>query len=615
MNCMKKLLYTTIILTFSGSFLFSIPWVEFNNKSSSGLENNSNNLLFKRTSFPYGATMGRDYRDHYVLNRMHEHDFAKMFAQSDEKEILNSHELYIYPAFIHYLQTLSEYKDYILALSRSIKENQRIRKKTAFVSGFYFETNIFGKLKSGFHDFIHNQAAKILAEQEAQKASLKKGTLRIQASELHNLVSDYSTQVSTLKIKERISAINRTLAESGACHDYSACVVAFGKSDKYAVDFNNMYGTELDYQLHKELCETRQQVFDLENKYYTNHHVKTIAPAIYYYAAQAKKEKDVQTAFQLSDFCYTLTQVLSCGMTILYEGAHSVGKGFIKGAQTFATLDHWKDMARGAVQLALCFTDAIGQEESLHYSLALARSSSDPDALSKFYQQYHLHAKAEADAIHEYVNKTYNTIRSMSWQDVIENGSEVGTTMILDTLALHALSGFTRANSKAFIQELNHSVESGRLFTEQHAVEVAGFGKMVVEEEIIIKETRLAVQLGNNTIKKMRNLGFKQLEDNVWRSPAGLIYKADKKFGNRINHVLAHTKTNLLKKKHSVFNFSDEKVLQLIDEAWIMKGNSLESDTAVYLINMKKIVGINGESVVKIVVIPGTSEVITAYPV
>lgn len=46
-----------------------------------------------------------------------------------------------------------------------------------------------------------------------------------------------------------------------------------------------------------------------------------------------------------------------------------------------------------------------------------------------------------------------------------------------------------------------------------------------------------------------------------------------------------------------------------------MKGNPLESDIAAYIIDMKRKIGLNGESAIKIVVIPGTSEILTAYPV
>lgn len=514
MNFIVKLFFPAVLLFFSNSNLHPIPWIEFNNKTPSFSENKNKYFDSQIQYYNTSPIDNSSFINHYVFAKMNDHDFAKFFLNYGEKDILPQHELYIYPAFITYLKTLNGYKNYIIALSHAIKTNKRIRKQTAFVSGFYFETNIFCKLKSGFHDFIHNEAAKILVDlQQPKTKSTKRGALKINRNELRDLIEDYSrNQVAShshmsSQIDERINAINLTLSQNGICSDYRNRVIRVGKSDKYPKEFSNTYGTELDYQLHKELCDIRQQVFDVEYKYYANYHVKTIAPSIHYYAAQAKKEENVRAAFQLSDFCHMLTQILSQGMNILYECSHSTAKGIIKGVKIFATIDHWKDMARGAIQLVLCFADAIGQEESLHYSLALARSSSDPDALSRFYKEYHLHAKAEADAIDACIKQTYHKIRSMSWQEIIENGSEIGTTMILDTLALNALSGFTRATSKAFIQELKHGMENGVLLTEEYTVEVAGFGKMVVEEGVEIGEitNEFITKLNSKEILKASN--------------------------------------------------------------------------------------------------------------
>lgn len=52
-----------------------------------------------------------------------------------------------------------------------------------------------------------------------------------------------------------------------------------------------------------------------------------------------------------------------------------------------------------------------------------------------------------------------------------------------------------------------------------------------------------------------------------------------------------------------------------MDEAWAMRGNPLANDPGAFIVNMGRTIGTAGETAVKIVVKPGTSEILTAYPV
>lgn len=145
----------------------------------------------------------------------------------------------------------------------------------------------------------------------------------------------------------------------------------------------------------------------------------------------------------------------------------------------------------------------------------------------------------------------------------------------------------------------------------------------VTAEGIVLKMDSEINDVGKSTINTLYNVVnesviskyLKSIGDNIWQSPAGLIYKPDPKFGNRVNHVLAHGKVNHLKKTHTVFNLSDHEILKLIDEAWLIRKEPLISDPGTYIINMKRCIGTCGESAIRLVTIPGTSEIITAYPV
>jgi RHS repeat-associated protein len=112
-----------------------------------------------------------------------------------------------------------------------------------------------------------------------------------------------------------------------------------------------------------------------------------------------------------------------------------------------------------------------------------------------------------------------------------------------------------------------------------------------------------------------RNGKLKAVGKDKWESSGGLIYGPDKKFGNRVLHVLAHTVPDASKPKHSVFNVGRRDVLGLVDEAWGMRGAPLPKDPGAYVVPMGRTVGTAGETAVKIVVQPGTNNVISAYPV
>ncbi len=47
---------------------------------------------------------------------------------------------------------------------------------------------------------------------------------------------------------------------------------------------------------------------------------------------------------------------------------------------------------------------------------------------------------------------------------------------------------------------------------------------------------------------------------------------------------------------------SKDKIMKLIDEAWILKGDPLASDPYAYLVDMKKIIGTKGETTIRIIV-------------
>ena len=104
-------------------------------------------------------------------------------------------------------------------------------------------------------------------------------------------------------------------------------------------------------------------------------------------------------------------------------------------------------------------------------------------------------------------------------------------------------------------------------------------------------------------------------ETRSWTSSGGLEYTQGSVHGNRVKHVLDHTKPNPNKPTHSVFNVDKTKLLELLDEAWSKKGASIPVNSRASDIPMGRVIGTEGETAIRLVVEPGTNKVITAYPV
>lgn len=109
---------------------------------------------------------------------------------------------------------------------------------------------------------------------------------------------------------------------------------------------------------------------------------------------------------------------------------------------------------------------------------------------------------------------------------------------------------------------------------------------------------------------RLRSIG-----PSTWESIGGLSYGLDKVFGNRVQHVLAHTVPDATKPLHSVFSVGRSEVLGLVDEAWARRGVHVPGDPGAFVVSMGRQVETAGETAIRLVVRPGTNQVITAHPV
>lgn len=103
-----------------------------------------------------------------------------------------------------------------------------------------------------------------------------------------------------------------------------------------------------------------------------------------------------------------------------------------------------------------------------------------------------------------------------------------------------------------------------------------------------------------------------------YESPNHLLYGPGSVHQHRILHVLDHAHPNPAKPSHTVFDPGGKGILELVDEAWLIRGTRTsikhEGNRTVYvMIPMGRTIGTRGEKHITIIVRNG-DEIITAYP-
>jgi hypothetical protein len=146
---------------------------------------------------------------------------------------------------------------------------------------------------------------------------------------------------------------------------------------------------------------------------------------------------------------------------------------------------------------------------------------------------------------------------------------------------------------------------------------VPGGAGTIIKTGRVAERVKDGVQSLDRAADAAKRLGtLTRAGDNACDSAVGLRCAGTDRAGlNRVQHVLRHAEAYPSRATHSVFNVGRNKVLGLVDEAWGMRGSPLTNDPGAYIVPMGRTVGTAGENAVKIIVRPGTNEIITAYPV
>ena len=413
---------------------------------------------------------------------------------SIENSILNYYEYYTNPNFISYVRTLPHYNEHILDLNKRIKNGEEF-----IVPGFK-QSFFFGKKKNKFHDFINDEANKIkIFEDKVNK--IKDAQIKQQQAAPRMCFDDpknldpvitnckklpaYKSGNNEYKkrLEVRVKAAEQTRKQSYKCFDYSSQVKHPKFTDPYADVFNNCYGTALDKQLHEELCDTRITMMDLQSNYADNLQVKAFAPLIYQATAQAKVEKNIEKAFNLSDFSYDLVRIVTGGVRLMVLAINDpsiAAHGIASGLKTTSNPQHWKDAGMGLLKSFVLLADEDGRQDSLTNSCLAAAVLGTQDSYLKECDDYAKHSQAQMQAIRQKFNEITEKLKKMSDEELIEGVFSFGTTFFLDGVILKAGMLATTVEGRALLGQWAEALNSP--FAKEYILEAAGVGKLTLED-------------------------------------------------------------------------------------------------------------------------------------
>ena len=500
--------------------------------------------VYEIPSIPRNST----YRYHFFNFSVA--DFQKFFSTVSEEKILSNYELFSLENFRTYARTLSCYNEFMLFLETKIRNDKKIRQKTAFVPGFDYHFGFRGE-KSGFHDFIFAQTSEIRKMQSQKNNDVIQIPMQVShvadtfknavetrlvenISELSAQIQDLALQTSEVNNAQSPIQVDQVVAQEVSNEQLQKNVVLPQKvlhvhethvmnqlEQDWLSQKDTAYnsarleerldalnkvkvtqGLELDELLHKELAESCSRMQELSRDFGHDRHVQMLSPFVHLRADQAARESNPIVAFELSDFCDMTTKALEHGMHVLYDAGCAVDRGIVSGIKHAFSIEHWKDMAMGSVQMGLSCAKVVVLDDLEKYCAAIIDLVPGSHAMKQLEERNQLQTQAQIKSAFEVMSKTHDTLEKMSWQEIVENGSAIGTTMILDTLVFHAAGEFASATSNTFMKELAKVTESGQLFTQEYLVEVAGVGKIAIEEGLETTATMFESMNGADSLTK-----------------------------------------------------------------------------------------------------------------
>lgn len=531
---------------------------------------------------------------HYDLNHMSTEQLMWYFSSHGytEDQILGSKELFASAAFVALAKQLPKYAEYV---KKYYEEYRKFNWYTKFVG------RVFSFYTRGFQDTF----TRLYRECEQKRSACEEDTRK------QNMLAAYCAKLDSLahddltfdavphphqQAREKACAQIKTNALDRFTRTYTVTQDTVTFAHEYAItehDLTSLQGNTYEQQLHTEFLEQLSEAHTIYTSYALPKNI--LIDAIGYSAAigmEANRLQQPETATAWANFGWKALEIIKgvgdglllCAENIVHciqdpkhaakEFIHALGNLVGCCARTIGTVTHWHElMEQGNGLLMAQEMDDIATKIALCSALCAEK------------------------------------LAEMSARDIAKNITYVAIDMVI-THKMITLGSNLCSQLKPLVFDLI-KIRKKEAFLEFAIEGLEEFGSA---KKIAFSTENIASSPTHQFSKTLTPLS-ESLAETSWISKEGLIYGPDKKFGTRINHILQHTKPNAAKLNHTVFTVADAELLDLIDFAWSKRGIALADDPGTYIIELEKIIGTKGEKAIKIVVVPGTSQIITAYPV
>lgn len=464
------------------------------------------------------------FKDSLNIQSISWEDVQAISYDESPDQLFNNFSYYANPYYLHLIRQKQGYEDFILNLHQRYTDDHDYRKFLRCIKGFYpYE---FLKLIDSEHDRIKalQQEREQLRQATLQKkiADAKRHCLQINNTNEYQIFIKHceqdiknaevlDIQSSINRYKKRITAAQKAL-DNHTIYDYSAQLKSYPVwNDPDATAFNNCIGTALDQQLHEELCDTRLRMHELTLNHSTMDYGHIYTPIVFRCTALAKQERNLSSAFGLSNFSDAVVRILSRGIQFISHVSSGPIKGLKMIAQDVSSSKYWTELVTAMPNFIInVLPTLLAQSPELLKQgiIFAAHEQSFWDRLDQTYilGDYELldkRSKAYAEESREQlkpIDKRFKQLASMPWEDIGKYGTYYGSRLILDAIACRAFTLAASAAGREITCKIATFLESSR--APEQLVEVAGIGKIAINDGIETANKVINVIKENTTDSK-----------------------------------------------------------------------------------------------------------------
>jgi|GEM_PF-1707235 len=523
-----------------------------------------------------------------------------IFADS---QLLTWYSLYRSSSYRAYVKGLPGYEHHVIQLHRKLSKDKKTRKKTAKQMDLTLESA--QKLVDHLWNELQHDRTARATQKQAQQAELAAAHAKqqqwqtIKSAQQHVLQSQtplleqcttqwkIQAQDSTNDISMRyMRRIHMANSDHWREHTYqiNTHVSEILTQQNITPDhYMHLYGNELQHTLHSEFLSILDQVALNNQQGISDKFIKKLNQCTVEctdIGCVYNKEGASAYASMMADAGWTMLDLASAVAEALRDVTINTADLVMHPLQTLCAIN------RGIFYFVVSTGDGLLYKDTDYQYVPESRAS----------------VIAAYDAIGRELLGTAHQMRTRDW---IKGITYFAAECVLQAKLLKTLSCACK-NAGKYALRCAQIIEAS---IPEAKVAIAGM-EGITTEIVALGET-----VAHTAAQEEKLFNLIKQADGTYRSSVGLIYGKDKIFGNRVYHVLEHTKEVIKKTTHTMFTVTNEELFALIDEAWLKRGLPLPDDLGVYIVDMGKIIGTAEETAIRIVTRPGTSTLLTAYPV